>query len=85
MSGWCCPFNTNKDFHPRKLSGMPGQAEELVELCAWGRQLWAQAGGVIWVGVRRVCYRHSLPLQSPLQICLQPFSGLGAANKEGGE
>lgn len=32
-----------------------------------------------------VCYHRCLPLQSPLQICLQPLSGLGAANKEGGE
>lgn len=79
MAGAALSTLTNKKFHPCKLSGVLGQ------LCAWGQQLWAQAGSVIWVGGCCVCYHCSLPLQSPLQICLQPLSGLGAADKEGGE
>lgn len=85
MSGWCCPSNTNKQGIPSLLSvwACGGKWRSCAVVCR-GRPLWAQAGSVAWLWAG-VCYHCSLPLQSPLQICLQPLSGLGAADKEGGE
>lgn len=48
MAGAALSTPTNKEFHPCKLSGVLGQAEEPVQLCAWGQQLWAQSGSGIW-------------------------------------
>lgn len=40
--------SSNKEFHPCKLSGMPGQAGETVYLCAWGSSCWQRLA--VWSG-----------------------------------
>lgn len=48
----CCFFSTasDKEFHPCRLSGMPGQAGETMYLCAWdsscGQRLGVWSGGL---------------------------------------
>lgn len=48
----CCFFSTasDKEFHPCRLSGMPGQAGETMHLCAWdsscGQRLGVWSGGL---------------------------------------